>query len=354
MKRKFRSLLACALVLGLAVALLGLAAPTTAQAETITLNLGHPFPEKLVTLVSWEKWFAAEINKRTKGKVKIKIFWAQSLGKTSDLPDLVSSGGVDMTMLVPGYYPARFPLAMASNQLWFVNWTNEEAFAVAKALYWVDPVKSELEKQNMKLIYVQVLPKYQIWSWRKLKTLADLKGKKIRSWGPYMPRLYTAVGAVGVNLVAADWFEAMQKHMVDAGMFSVSMGLAFKVDEVAKNITMVDLGINTGPMCIMNMDKWKSLSPEVKKVFQEVMAEMPAKGKQLTIDAEAAGIAKAKKMGLTLYPFPERQKWIEAIPDIRAQWAQDMAKKGLGKQAQDMIKIWDATLKKVRAQEAKK
>jgi len=199
------------IVAGMVWALMGAAIVSPVLAAEITLNFGHPFPEKLVTLTSWEKWFAQEIEKRTKGRVKIKIFWAQSLGKTSDLPDLVQSGGVDMTMLVPGYYPARFPLAMASNQLWFVNWNNEEAFAVAKALYWVDPIKSELEKQNMKLIYIQVLPKYQLWTWADLRTLDDLKGKKIRSWGPYMPRLYSAVGAVGVNLVQADWFEAMPR-----------------------------------------------------------------------------------------------------------------------------------------------
>ena len=181
MNCRTRSTLVCLLITCITAAILGLSIPAVATAKKITLNLGHPFPEKLVTLTSWEKWFAGEIEKRTNGQVKIKIFWSQSLGKTSDLPDLVKSGGVDMTMLVPGYYPARFPLAMASNQLWFVNWTNEEAFEVAKSLYWVDPIKSELEKQNMKLIYIQVLPKYQLWTWQKLDTVAILKGKKIRS-----------------------------------------------------------------------------------------------------------------------------------------------------------------------------
>ena len=345
---RLKKLIACLSVVALMVVVMGVSSPGRAEAAEITLNMGHPFPEKLETLTSWEKWFAAEIEKRTNGKVKIKIFWSQSLGKTSDLPDLVQSGGVDMTMLVPGYYPARFPLAMASNQLWFVNWTNDEAFAVAKALYWVDPIKNELAKQNMKLIYIQVLPKYQLWNWAGLKNLADLKGKKIRSWGPYMPKLYEAVGAVGVNLVQADWFEAMQKHMIDGGFFSVSMGLASKVDEVAKYVTMVDLGINTGPMCIMNQDKWDSLPADVKKVFEEVMAEMPAVGKQLTIDAENAGIKAAKAKGLTLVPFPDRQKWIDALPDIRAMWAADMAKKGLGTEAQQVIKLWNAALKSVR------
>ena len=351
MSKMFKELTAGLVVAGMMMmAVMGLTLPSSAAAAEITLNLGHPFPEKLVTLTSWEIWFAQEIEKRTEGRVKIKIFWSQSLGKTSDLPDLVQSGGVDMTMLVPGYYPARFPLAQASNQLWFVNWTNEEAFAVAKALYWVDPIKSELEKQNMKLIYVQVLPKYQLWSWAGLDSLDALKGKKIRSWGPYMPRLYSAIDAVGVDLVQADWFEAMQKHMIDGGFFSVSMGLASKVEEVAKHVTMVDLGVNTGPMCIMNLDKWNSLPPDIQKIFQETMADMPAAGKQLTIDAEEAGIANAKSLGITFHPFPDRQKWIEALPDIRAQWAADMAEKGLGDEAQQMIKLWDAALKETRGQ----
>ena len=336
------------LVAGLLIAGMAMMVAPGAMAGTIKLNLGHPFPEKFESLTSWEKWFAKQIESRTDGRVKIKLFWAQSLVPTSDLPDLVQSGGVDMSMLVPGYYPARFPMAMASNQLWFVNKTNEEAFAVAKALYWTDPIKSELEKQNMKLMYIQVLPKYQLWPWRELPNLKEIKGTKIRSWGPYMPRLYDAVGAVGVNLVQADWFESMQKHMVDGGFFSVSMGLTSKVDEVAKNITMVDLGINTGPMCIMNNDKWNSLPADIQKIFQEVMAEMPEKGKQLTIDAENIGMEKAKAAGITILPFPDRDKWIQALPDIRAQWAEDMAKKGLGDDAQTMIKLWDNALNEVR------
>jgi len=170
----------------LAMVCLGLVlilAAAPVRAAEITLNLGHPFTEKLTTLTSWEMWFADEIEKRTQGKVKIKIFWSESLGKTPDLPDLVSSGGIDMSILVPGYYPARFPLAQCGNQLWFVNWTNEEAFEVAKTIYWQGPIPKELEKQNMKLMYVQVLPSYQLWSWQPIKTVADLKGKKIRSWG---------------------------------------------------------------------------------------------------------------------------------------------------------------------------
>ena len=89
------------LLFGLAFAVFGMAVPASSGAAEITLNMGHPFPEKLATLTSWEKWFAGEIEKRTSGRVKIKIFWSQSLGKTSDLPDL---DGLEVTIAVENAY----------------------------------------------------------------------------------------------------------------------------------------------------------------------------------------------------------------------------------------------------------
>ena len=131
-------------------------------------------------------------------------------------------------------------------------------------------------------------------------------------------------------MTQADWFEAMQKHMTDGAFFSVQMGLATKVNEVAKYISMVDLGVNTGPMCVMNLERWNKLPNDVKQVFEQVMKEMPAKGKQLTIDYEAASIKEAGTMGITLVPFPERQKWIDSLPDIRAPVEGRYGQKGLG------------------------
>jgi hypothetical protein len=35
-------------------------------------------------------------------------------------------------------------------------------------------------------------------------------------------------------------------------------------------------------------------------------------------------------MGITMIAFPDRQKWIESLPDIRAQWKDDLAQKRPG------------------------
>jgi TRAP-type transport system periplasmic protein len=249
---------------------------------------------------------------------------------------------------VPGFYPARFPLAQVTNQLWFINHSTEEAYAAAKAIYWKGPIPNEFAKQNMKLIYVQVLPPYQLWSHKAIKSVDEMKGLRIRSWGPYMPRMYSAVGATGVTLVAADWFEAMQKKMTDGGFWSVDVGMGVKVEEVAKYVNMVNLGYNTGPMCVMNLDRWKSLPNDVKEVINQLMIEMPAVGRKLTDEAEQSAINKAKGMGINFIQFEGRQNWIDSLPDLRAQWASDMKDKGLGNEAAEIIKMWDEALKSVR------
>jgi hypothetical protein len=130
-----------------------LAMATTAMAQNITLNLGSPLygtPDHADIVGNLVRRGDRKTHRTERSKSKSS--GRKALGKTSDLPDLVSSGGIDMSILVPGYYPARFPLAMSGNQLWFVNWTNEEAFEVAKTIYWQGPIPKELEKQNMKLI----------------------------------------------------------------------------------------------------------------------------------------------------------------------------------------------------------
>ena len=52
---RLKKLMACLSVVGLMVVVMGVSSPGRAEAAEITLNMGHPFPEKLETLTSWEK-----------------------------------------------------------------------------------------------------------------------------------------------------------------------------------------------------------------------------------------------------------------------------------------------------------
>src|SRR6185295_1542258 len=83
---------------------LSLAAAGAACAQApIQLRWGHYLADG--PFVQLEKDFAAKVEKRTNGRVKIGITYAGGLGKDTELLMLVSKGAIDMTATAPGYNP---------------------------------------------------------------------------------------------------------------------------------------------------------------------------------------------------------------------------------------------------------
>ena len=78
-------------------------AGSAAAQPTIQLRWGHYLPDG--PFLQLEKDFASRIEKRTNGRVKINITFAEGLGKGTELLMLTARGGIDMTATAPGYNP---------------------------------------------------------------------------------------------------------------------------------------------------------------------------------------------------------------------------------------------------------
>src|SRR3954462_2171142 len=98
MKRKLPLLLSV-------IGAFGLAAGDAAAQAKYNLRWGHYLADS--PFVQLEKDFAAAIEKRTNGQVKITITFAQGLGKTTELLMLTAKGATDMPPTAPAYTPAQ-------------------------------------------------------------------------------------------------------------------------------------------------------------------------------------------------------------------------------------------------------
>ncbi|MDE0208574.1 MAG: hypothetical protein OXJ64_01670 [Boseongicola sp.] len=85
--------------------------PNRADAEQITLRLHHfNSPKAIAHRLFLQPW-ADEIEKKSKGRVKVQVFPAMQLGgRPSDLYGQAREGVVDIIWTIPGYSPGRFPL----------------------------------------------------------------------------------------------------------------------------------------------------------------------------------------------------------------------------------------------------
>jgi len=350
MRNMLRWILLISYIVAFTVGGIGWAAKAEAR-DVVKLNYAHPFPEKFPFNKS-EIWFANEINKRGKGKVQVKVYWGGSLGKTAALPGLIRSGGVDIAAIVPGYYPGEFPLCVGTNNVFFVNKTREEAVAVVHDLYFKGPMNDELNRHNMKPLFAHVLNPYNLWTREPVEDFDDLSGLKIRTWGPYLPKLCETVGAIGVEMVVAEWFEGMERGAVGAGLFANDMAMFMKVNEVAKHCTTVNFGVTSGPVIAMNTGRWNSLPQDVKDVFLDVMDEMPDKELEVAYSITDWATRVIEERGVKVHEFPKekRQEWISKTPSFAKMWLDNLKKSGLEKEGKECWKQWQEILAEMRSQ----
>jgi TRAP-type C4-dicarboxylate transport system substrate-binding protein len=313
--------------------------PAFAEAQ---LKMSSQWTENTVTSEA-DRWWAAEIGKRTSGKVKIKIFYAGALAKATENLQLIRSGGVELVNMSASYFGADLPLFTAPNSIPMAMTKVPDATTLIQRLLAEVPAMDEEAKRNgVKAMFFHHLNPYLLVCKAPVKGLADIKGKKIRTWGSDMPRMVQAAGGVPVTLGLAELYEGLGRGTVDCIPFSVDLMVSYKIFEVAKHVHDVTLWLGPTSGVWMNRAVWDRLPPEHQRIMAEVSKEAALKDRDLTLAAASAATEKLKAAGVTFHAFPEADKkaWKEANPDFFADFIQGQEKAGRGEGARTMVKIW--------------
>ena len=288
-----------------------------------------------------DQWFADEVTKRSGGKLKIQVFAGGALGKPTELLKLVSEGGVQMATTSPAYFTSQFPLLSATNSLPLVFKDAAQVQRILPVLYAETPgLQAELKQLNLHPIYWHSVDPYYMICRTPVRTLADMKGKKVRSYGDDVPRMLQAVGAIPVNLLPGDLYESLQKGTIDCTPYSLATAVSLKLHEVAKYVTFMNIGSPGGWPIFVNQKAWDGLSADNKKLVMEVSA---AAGK-VELDKFAESDTEARKImkaaGVEFIDFPDQKKFEAAAPDFLGDWVARMEKAGKGADATKMAARW--------------
>lgn len=326
-------------VFGLALVTAVIGHGAAAQTE---LKLSSQWTESTVTSEA-DRWWASEIDKRTNGQVKVKIFYAGALAKANENLQLIRSGGVELVNMSASYFGADLPLFTAPNSIPMAMAEVPHATTLIQRIMAEVPAMDEEAKRNgVKALFFHHLNPYQLVCKEPIKNLADVKGKKIRTWGSDMPRMVQAAGGVPVTLGLAELYEGLSRGTVDCIPFSVDLMVSYKIHEVAKHVHDVTLWLGPTSGVWMSRPAWDKLSPAHQKVLEEVSKEAAIKDRDLTIAAAKTATEQLKAAGVTFHAFPEADKtaWKAANPDFFAAFIAAQSKAGRGDAAAAMVKIW--------------
>lgn len=326
----------------------GTAMASEPEYPKMKLRLAHFFSSNAVQS-QIDDWWAQEIERRSGGNIKVEIFWAESLGKAKEIIDLVGSGAVELGATAPGYFPSRLPFSGATNSLPMVFKSNKQAQIITTKLGDMDEIRAELEANNIWPLFYHSINNFHVLCTKPVKSLADFKGLKVRSYGKYVPILWETLGATAINSLTPELYEGLQRGKLECAYFPDELSAGLKLYEVAKYQSAADFGaIPTWPIYVNYDLFWNQWTPEVRELFMEVSKDAAARDIEMVAEAGRAALADAQaNQGVELLPFDEQQTLEEVAPDFLDVWLGEQEKEGRGEGATRIVAEWRRLLNEI-------
>jgi TRAP-type C4-dicarboxylate transport system substrate-binding protein len=245
----------------------------SAKSDVITLRFGEHAPTVMGRSVL-TYWFAKELERRTEGKVKVNVFWGESLAKGRELLKAVQTGIADMAYMASAYYVDQFPAA----QLFGLPFTHPNLMVnilTVREMYDKFPsLRAELEKYNLRPVYYTDGYMYKLRTTKPVKSLAETKGLKIRATGAAQPKILKELGAFPVTVAGGETYEALLRGVLDGALWPLHAYIQYKIIEPAPYT--LNMGVTRFPVLHypINLDTWKKLPIGIQKIIEEVGNEI--------------------------------------------------------------------------------
>lgn len=245
------------------------------------------------------------VEKDTGGAIKWKMVAGGQLMNGRGTVAGVRDGIADAGLGIPSYTPADLP---ATNSIFSTLVFGEDIVAAGGATTEMLMLRcpeclAEIKKNNAVVLGSYSATPFKLMCRKPVRSLAELKGKKVRSSGGGV-FLMRQAGATPVAMSPAKATTALQRGTIDCVLGAPSWLKSYGYQDVAKHILNYPLGM-VGPVLSMylNRDTWNGMTLAQKKAHLKyaprVVADSVITAYKLR---DEAIIASAKKVGVTLHP----------------------------------------------------
>lgn len=241
----------------------------TQDLQPMKLSFATHLPETGVDGASL-KYFFEEVSKETNGLLTFEYFFAGSLVNSGDCLDSVSNGLVDIAFVPEGFFETQFyPTFVAT-----IPYTTTSEWVTNKALYEMfqtyEPFQKMCDAQNVVNLGVVAPSELSLCSNKKLETLEDLAGLKIRAMGAVNADM-AKLGATPVALQASEIYEALERSTVNAATgIPITLAVSYKLEEIVDYFIFTGYGMYTTSSIYMNKSVYESLPDAYKQAFKTV------------------------------------------------------------------------------------
>jgi len=295
-------------------------------AKSFKLTYSVFFPPTHVQCKLSDEW-AAEIERRSEGRVKITVFSGGSLTKAPQCYQGVVDGVSDIGQSAFAYSRGRFPLIEGVD----LPLGYPDGVTATKVVNEVIQRFNPVEIQDTVLMYVHAHGPGILASKKPVKSMADVKGLKVRATG-FSTKVVEALGGSPVSMSQGEAYEALQKGVVEATMCPVETLKGWKQAEVVDYVTDSQcVGYTTAFFVTMNKQKWESLPADIQSIIKEVNSEWVEKHGKAWQEADVEGRAYTLEQGREFLSLSEAEQtlWIKSVRPLIDTYIKDAQAKGL-------------------------
>ena len=324
--RVFVAALAAALLSGTAM---------TSGAQELRLSTFVP-PVHVIyreILVPW----ANEVAKATNGEVKVTLYPSMQLGgKAPELYRQAVDGVADIVFTLPGYTSPAFP----RTQMIELPGLKPDGVAATNMMWdLLDPYLLP-EYEGVKVIALWGAEDAGLMTrGGAIRSLADLKGKRMRAPSAAQAKQLEVMGAVPIAMPITEVYQSLERGVVDGAMLPFSTIPDFRLGEVAKGYTIAGpLFGRSSFLVAMNKKKYDSLSPKARAAIDRLSGRaLSLEATKVYLKRSMQGVESVRGKAEVFELSAEEQKRISAVlRPIISDWVRENEAKGIP--AREMLK----------------
>ena len=316
------------------LALCGLlaAAALPAAAQEVTLKVHYHLPPTSFAGTLFIQPWCERIAKESANRMKCQIYPSMQLGGTPpQLFDQVRDGVADVVWTLPGYTAGRF----ASMEAFELPFMMRDPEATSRALWDYAQIHSLAEFKDVKPLAFHVHgPGVFHMAGKPVRTMADLRGLKLRAPTRLTNKFIAMLGATPVSMPVPQVGDALAKGVIDGAVVPYEVVPSVKLEELAKYHSETDpreAAFYTSTFIFaMNKAKYEALPADLKKVIDNNSGQaFSGQIGKAFVQADAQGKQLTAKNATNVIPASELVAWKKLGDKLSADWVKDMNAKGL-------------------------
>jgi TRAP-type C4-dicarboxylate transport system substrate-binding protein len=277
--------------------------------------------------------FADDVAKATNGDLVIQVYSSGELPyKNTDILKVLATNQIQIADLALGPVAGDVPELTVFGLPFLCTTTDQFYKAIDAAM----PIFNDRLQSKFKVhgLAGWTMPPQEIWLRGKIASIADLKGKKVRTWNKMQVRMLDLLGGSGVAVTPAEVIPALQRGVVDGAITAVIPAYDWKFYEVAQSGYMLNFTM-TDQLIAVNDGAFEELSPETKKALIETAKAWQGKFHEAVDAAAKEAAGKLTAEGMTLVT-PSDSDFATARTATRPIW--DEWAKANGEIAEKLLK----------------